>query len=248
MLPEYYIRGLNDADARGPFSVEQLASLVESGQINDQTYFYNPDTEQWTLITQDAELKSILWPEKKKLAFKAAPEFKAINKPAEAGEKPITVEQFLAAAEGKTEETKGKKDKNLIMMQAAIWGTRAAALTCLVSALALAFPSIDAILAMDVGKLLDRPIIFLGLFDTLLGLLLMLGLIQLYPLVRFRAVFGLGFLGFLFWVNGQPTALMAITAGSAGLYFCTIFLSYIPLIISALVGICGMLLLATQSF
>ena len=35
----------------------------------------------------------------------------------------------------------------------------------------------------------------------LLGLLLMLGLIQLYPLVRFRAVFGLGFLAKGHWIG-----------------------------------------------
>lgn len=244
--PEYYIRGLNDAEARGPFGVEQLVSLAESGQITQtDTYFYDATTEQWALLGQNPGLKAMLWPEKKKLGFKEK-EFNAINQEPEGSAPPITVQQFLDAAEGKTEDTKGKKDKSETMMSAAAWGTRAAALACLTSAVALALPSVEAIIGMDVPKILQRPIIILGLLDFILGLLLLLGLIQLYPFVRFRAVFGLGFLGFLFWLNGQPTALVAVAAGSAGLYFCTIFLSYIPLAIAAVAAVGGMLMLATQ--
>lgn len=246
MATEYYIRGVNDAEARGPFTVEQLASLAESGQLTAETYYYDAVSEQWQLVGQNAELKAAIWPEKKRLGFKEK-EFKPINVEQTESVPPITVEQFLAAAEGKTEDTKGKKDKSVTMMSAAIWGTRAAAVACLASAFALALPSIDAITALDFAKILDRPIIILGVFDAVLGLLLALGLINLYPLVRFRAVFGLGFLGFLFWLNGQSTALVAVAAGSAGLYFCTIFLSFVPLAIAAVAGIGGMLMLATQA-
>lgn len=245
--PEFYIRGLNDTDARGPFGVEQLVSLAESGQIKQtDTYFYDATTEQWLLLSQSPELKALLWPEKKKLGFKEK-EFSTINKEATGSAPPITVQQFLDAAEGKTEDTKGKKDKSETMMAAAQWGTRAAALACLASAVALALPSVEAIMALDLPKILARPIIILGVVDLVLGVLLLLGLIQLYPFVRFRAVFGLGFLGFMFWLNGQPTALIAVAAGSAGLYFCTIFLSYIPLAIAAAAAVGGMLMLATQS-
>jgi hypothetical protein len=245
--PEYYIRGLNDADARGPFSLEQLVSLAESGQITaTETYFYDAGSEQWVLLGQSSELKSSLWPEKKKLGFKEK-EFTPINVERTDSAAPITVQGFLDAAEGRTEDTKGRKDKSETMMAAALWGTRAAAVACLTSAVALALPSVEAITSLDVGKILERPIIILGVIDAVLGVLLFLGLIQLYPFVRFRAVFGLGFLGFIFWLNGQPTALMAVAAGSAGLYFCTIFLSYIPLAIAAVAGIGGMLMLATQS-
>lgn len=244
--PEYYIRGLNDAEARGPFGAEQLVSLAESGQITPtDTYFYDATTEQWMLLGQSQELKATLWPDKKKLGFKEK-EFKAVNVEVTDSAPPITVQQFLDAAEGKTEDTKGKKDKSETMMSAAAWGTRGAALACLASAVALALPSVEAIMAMDVAKLLERPIIILGVIDAILGILLLLGLIQLYPLVRFRAVFGLGFLGFLFYLNGQSTALVAVAAGSAGLYFCTIFLSYIPLAIAAIAAVGGMLMLATQ--
>ena len=244
--PEFYVRGANDTEARGPFSIEQLVSLAESGQVTAETFYYHTATEQWLALGSSEELKTKLWPEKRKLSFKEK-EFKPINQEQKPGEKPITVQDFLDAAEGRTDETKGKKNIHLTMMSAAIWGTRSAAVICLLSAVAMALPSIDVILSMDPAKLLEKPFALLGLVDAVLGVLLLLGVISLYPLVRFRAVFGLGFLGILFWTSGQSTALMALAAGSAGLYFSTIFLSYIPLGVAALAGLGGMAALATLS-
>ncbi len=243
---EYYVRGINDAEARGPFTLEQLSSLAESGQVTQDTYFYDTATEQWLMLGSNAELKDALWPEKKKLGFKQA-EFKAVNQDVSDSAPPITVEEFLAAAEGKTDETKGRKDKNVQMMQASIWGTRSCAAIMAISAVALALPSIDAIMALDYTKMLEKPLIILGVLDAVLALLLFLGVITLYPFVRFRAVFGLGFLGFIFWTQDNPTAILALVAGTAGLYFCTIFLNYVPLAVAALAGIGGMLMLAGMS-
>ena len=158
------------------------------------------------------------------------------------------MQEFLAAAEGKTDETKGKKDKGEQMMKAAQWGTRSAAIISLLSAIALILPSIDLVIALDFAKLADKPFVYLGIADAFIGILLLLGVITIYPFVRFRAVFGLGFLGFLFMTQGQPTPMIAVAAGSAGLYFCTIFLSYIPLAVAALLGLGGMAMLATVAY
>jgi len=244
---EIYVRGAEDTEARGPFTLEQIVSLVEAGQVTAETYFYDATTEQWLTIGSNPEMKAALWPEKKKMGFKQK-EFKVVNEEQAEGTKAISVEDFLAAAEGQTEDTKGKKDRNVMMMNAAIWGTRSAAIISLLSAVALILPSIDAVMAMDMAKLTDRPFVFLGAVDAFIGLLLLLGVINIYPFVRFRAVFGLGFLGFLFMTQGQLTPMLAIAAGSAGLYFCTIFLSYIPLAVAALLGLGGMAMLATMSY
>lgn len=244
---EIYVRGASDSEARGPFTTEQLVSLVEAGQITAETYFYDSVTEQWLLISSSPALKALLWPEKKKMGFKQK-EFKAVNEDKANSASPITVQQFLAAAEGKTEDTKDKRDKSVMMMNASIWGTRSAAVICLLSAAALILPGIDAIMAMDFPKMAMKPLIFLGLIDVVLGLLLLLGVISLYPFVRFRAVFGLGFMGFLFMTQGQVTPMIAVAAGSVGLYFCTIFLSYIPLAVAALMGLGGMAMLATLAY
>ena len=134
------------------------------------------------------------------------------------------------------------------MMAAAIWGTRSAAIISLASAVALVLPGFDALTSMDVNKIMLYPGLLLGVIDAGVGLLLLLGVIQIYPFVRFRAVFGLGFLGFLFLTQGQLTPMIAVVAGSVGLYFCTIFLSYIPLAVAALLGLGGMAMLATMSY
>ena len=243
--PEYYVRGLNDTEARGPFNPDQLASLAEAGQVTPETYYYDVTTEQWLTLASNAELKAKIWPEKKKLGFKEK-DFKPVNKD-DPNAPAITVQQFLDAAEGKTDETKGKKDKSLEMMKAAMWGTRGAAVIMLLSAVALMLPSIDAIIALDVGKMMEKPLMLLGVVDLVIGVLLLLGVISLYPFVRFRAVFGLGFLGFILWTQGNPTAVVALAAGSAGLYFSTIFVSYIPLAVALLAGIGGMAALAGMS-
>jgi hypothetical protein len=249
--PEYYIRGLNDTEARGPFSMEQLRSLTESSDpaknVTPETYFYDAASEQWLQIGTHDQLKTALWPEKKKMGFKQK-EFKAVNEEKSDSAPAITVQDFLAAAEGKTDETKGKQDKSEQMMKAAQWGTRSAAIISLLSAIALILPSIDLLIALDMVKLADKPFVYLGLVDAVIGLLLLLGVIQIYPFVRFRAVFGLGFLGFLFMTQGQVTPMIAVAAGSTGLYFCTIFLSYIPLAVAALVGLGGMAMLATLAY
>lgn len=244
---EIYVRGASDTEARGPFTMEQLVSLVEAGQITMETYFYDSATEQWLLISSSPEMKTLLWPEKKKMGFKQK-EFKAVNEEKANSESPITVQQFLAAAEGKTEETKDKKDKSITMMNASIWGTRSAAVICLLSAASLILPGIDPIIAMDWPKLAQTPLVFMGVIDVVIGLLLLLGVISIYPFVRFRAVFGLGLMGFLFMTQGQLTPTIAVAAGSVGLYFCTIFLSYIPLAVAALLGIGGMLMLAALPY
>ena len=244
--PEFYIRGANDAEARGPFSLEQLTSLAEAGQVTAETYFYDAKTEQWLAVSTSAEMKALLWPEKKKLTFKAK-EIKALNVERE-GDKPITVQEFLDAAEGKTHETKDKSDPAVTMMNAAVWGTRTAALICLIGAAALVLPGIDAVISFDPARIMAQPYVLLGIADGMLGILLLLGVISLYPVVRFRAVFGLGFLGFLFWGTGQNNALLAVAAGSVGLYFSTIFLSYIPLAVAAAAGLGGVIALALMAF
>lgn len=243
--PEYYVRGINDAEARGPFNVEQLSSLAEAGQLTVDTYYYDTTTEQWLAIGGNAELKAAIWPQKRKLGFKDK-DFKPLNRE-DPNAPAITVQQFLDAAEGKTDDTRGKKDRSLEMMRAAIWGTRGAAAIMLLSAAALMLPGIDAITSLDVSKILEKPLILLGVIDLIVGVLLLLGVITLYPFVRFRAVFGLGFLGFILWTQGDSTALLALAAGSVGLYFSTIFVSYLPLAITLLAGIGGMAALATMS-
>ncbi len=76
----------------------------------------------------------------------------------------------------------------------------------------------------------------------------LLGMISLYPFIRFRTVFGLGFLGIVLIAQNQYAPALAIAAGSFGLYFSTIFLCYIPLALAALSGVGGKALLTTMAY
>jgi hypothetical protein len=93
-------------------------------------------------------------------------------------------------------------------------------------------------------KFLEHPLVILGAFDLFLTVMLSLGVVTLYPLVRFRAALGLGFLGFIFFAHGQSSSLMLLLLGSAGLYLSTVFVGYVTVGAAALAGLAGMGLLA----
>jgi hypothetical protein len=193
-------------------------------------------------LNANPELMAVIFPEKKKLSLKAK-EIKTLNKPDDQA-KPITVNEMLDAAEGRTEDTRGKADPQIAMMRAARVGMIAAIAALVVAAGGEILPGVDALTSMDAGKILAQPLVILGVVDIALAVLLGLGMVTLYPLVRFRAMLGLGLVGFMFYAQGQSMPLMELAAGSLGLYLCTVFVSMVPVIIVGLAGIGGMGLVA----
>ena len=239
---ELYIRNPSDAEARGPFTIQQVADLAEAGQVNHETLAYDQAAGDWRPISASPELMKVVFPEKKKLTLKPK-EVKTLNRLEEAA-KPIDVNEMLDAAQGRTEDSKDKMARQKGMEMAVSIGTKTVPVTLLVAAVAEAIPSLPAILALDTAKLLARPILLLGATDLVLSLLLFLGLTSLYPLVRFRAALGLGIVGFMAFAQGSTAQLAAVAAGSAGLFVSTLALSVIPAVIAAVAGIGGMGLLA----
>ena len=234
---EIYIRNATDTEAKGPYGVEQLVSLAETGGITAETLIYDATTEQWVTLGSNAELMAAIYPEKKKLLLKAK-EIKTLNK-ADENAKAITVDDMLAAAEGRTDETSDKKNPEIAMMRAAKIGMWAAIFTFVVSAAGEILPGVDALMSLDPEQLIQHPLVLLGAVDVVLAVLLGLGMVNLYPFVRFRAALGFGLLGFIFYVQGHPVNLIEIAVASAGLYLCTICVSLLPVIIAAAAGILG---------
>ena len=235
---EIYIRNASDTEARGPYGLEQLTSLAETGGITAETLVYDATAEQWVTLGSNAEMMAVVFPEKKKYAFKKT-ETKTLNKPDE-NAKAITVDDMLAAAEGRTADTAGKQDPEIAMMRAAKVGMWAIILICTVGAAGEVLPGVDAIMSMDPSQLISHPLVALGAVDVVLAVLLGLGMVSLYPFVRFRAALGFGLMGFMFYVQGQHVALIEIAIASAGLYLCTIFVSLLPVVIAAAAGLLGM--------
>ncbi len=237
---EFYLRNASETEARGPFSSEHLLSLVENGQITKDTLFYDIHTEQWTRIGDNAEVSALVFPEKKVLKIKARETVKTLNVQRE-NDAPITVDDMLAAAEGRTADTKDKLDPEIARARAASIGLYSAIALLIISAASMLLPSIDVVVSLDIPAIIQHPLAILGVAEALLALMLFLQVTQVYPLVRFVAALGLGFAGFILWTQGQLAPLAALTAGSVGLYFCTVFINFLGVGISAGLGLAGML-------
>jgi hypothetical protein len=236
---EFYIRGENDTEARGPFSMDQLSSLAEAGQVTADTLYYDAATEQWVTVGSNQALLATLFPEKKRLKVKPKNKVETINVQRES-DAPITVHEMLAAAEGKTAETAGRGDPRVMFERVAGWGCRALTLMMAASTVAFIAPNLEPVYALDLLAIATSPFILFGLFDLFLTILLILQVTSIYPMVRFRALLGFGFFGLLYYLWGEPTLLLAVAAGSVGAYLTTIALNWGLLTISALVGVAGM--------
>jgi GYF domain 2 len=234
---EYYIREASENEARGPFNFEQLVSLAETGQLTPDTLWYDPSVEDWAQIGTNDELKAQIFPEKRKLRMKvkeAAPQPKQTDSMA-----PITVEDMLAGAEGRTSETKDKIDPAIMQAHAARIGMWSAVACLVLAAAGEVLPVADAIAAMDLNKILAQPLVFLGGADLFIAVMLGLGVVQFYPMVRFRAALGLGLFGFIFFVQGSPLPLLAEAAGAVGLYLMTIWIDMMPVLVVSALGVLG---------
>ena len=235
---EIYIRNVSENEARGPFNAQQLADLAEAGQVNTETLIYDATTEQWVTLKSDAALMAAVFPPKKKHQLKTK-EIQTLNT-AENSAKPISVDDMLAAAEGRTSDTKGKKDPEIAMARAARLGMFGAIASLVLAAAGEILPSSAALMAMDGEQLLAQPLAVLGVIDIALAVLLGLGMTTLYPFVRFRAALGFGLAGFLFYTHGQQTALLYLATGCAGLYGCTIFTNLISALVAVVAAVGGM--------
>jgi hypothetical protein len=234
---EYYIRDASETEARGPFNMEQLVSLAETGQISFETLWYDSSVEDWAAIGATDALRDTLFPEKRKLRMKAreaAPQAKHSDSLA-----PITVEDMLAGAEGRTKDTKDKADPKFAQANAARIGMWSAIVCLVLAAAGEILPTADAIAALDVNKILAQPLVFLGAADLFMATMLGLGVVTFYPLVRFRAAAGLGLYGFLFYAQGSTVPVLTALMGSTGLYFETVFVDMMPILVVAALGVVG---------
>lgn len=237
---EFYIRNASETEARGPFTHEHLISLAETGQITKETLYYDATQEQWVPIMDNTELVAVAFPEKVSLKLKAKTKLKTVNV-ADSNAAPLTVDDMLAAAEGRTADTRDKLDPAIARERAAAIGLYSAMALLVISAAALMLPSIDILATPDPVTLFQHPLALLGAVNLLLAILLMLQVTQAYPMIRFSAAMGVGLVGFLLWTQGQTMPLAAFAIGSAGLYFCTVCIGFVGIGLSAGLGIAGML-------
>ncbi|MDP3070759.1 MAG: DUF4339 domain-containing protein [Opitutaceae bacterium] len=239
---EIYVRNATETEARGPFNATQVADLAEVGQVTPESLIYDAGTEQWVALSTKPELMAVVFPAKKKLSLRAK-EVQALNVKDETV-KPITVDDMMAAAEGRTGDTKDKADPTIARARAARFGMWGAILALAVAAAGEILPGAAALVSGEGAQIIAQPLVILGVIDLVLAVLLGLGMVTLYPFVRFRAALGLGWLGLTFFLQGQPQPLLYAVAGSTGLYLCTVLTSLVPVLASIAAAVCGMGLLA----
>ena len=117
------------------------------------------------------------------------------------------------------------------------------AVMMLLSGLANSLPRYQVIIDLFSGEwhgLIQEPFALVGLFDFLLALGLFLNTFALFPLVRFRAMLGLGYFLFQFWSQGNACGMLASVCAGLGLFVCTMTLSLTVMVIFAAVGVGGM--------
>lgn len=239
-MQEFYIRKNEETDARGPFSLEQLASLVEAGQVDQDTYYYDVTSEQWMTIGANEDLRGELFPEKRKLRLKPKEAVPTVNTaPTAEAAKHLSVNQMLAAAEGKTEETKRRRDPSVSRAFAANVGLKVGTFVCLLTGALFLYAENVPLFAGDFMTLLTRPLAWFGLIDIFLAVALFLSVVEVYPFVRFRAMCGLGFLGTLFLLQGDPLLAGAAAAASLGLFLATLSAQLWLAILAGAVGLAG---------
>jgi hypothetical protein len=236
---EFYIRNASETEARGPFNHEHMISLAENGQITKETLYYDAGSEQWQELGINPEVCALVFPQKVALKLKAKTSFKTLNVP-DPSAVAISVNDLLAAADGRTAETADKIDPNIARERAAAIGRWAAIVILALSSVALALPSIDVLIKLDPAKLLMEPLALLGIGQAFLALLLILEVTQVYPLVRLSATLGIGLVGFLLWTRGQTMPLASFALGSVGLYFCTVFINFVGVGLASGLGLAGM--------
>lgn len=246
-MQEYYIRNPDSDESRGPFTIEQLTSLAETGNITLESLIYDPESESWQLLEQHEKLRPQIFPERKRLTFKPKAQFQSLSSQ-EHELAPVTIDDLLAAAEGATEDTRHKKKSSIWRERAAVAAMYVSGLCFLLTAVGLLYLERETLLKFDVMGMATRPLILFGLIDLGIAIILFLQTTAVYPFIRFRTMVGAGFFLFFFWAAGYPLVGVAGAAAALGIYGLTLFLKKAPFLVSAALALLGALAFVALAF
>lgn len=241
-MPEYYIRTPEHDESRGPFDASKLRTLAEAGQVSENTLFYDEAKEEWLPIALNEDLKNELFPEKQSLKLRPG-----MNK--EEGEKQthkhpeIKIEDMLKAAEGDTEENRHLKKSQKSFEQAVALASNALGIMLILSSIAFLFPHHSVIQeAASEGEftgLLTQPFLLVGIFDLVMGILLLLAVTEVYPVIRGRSMLGVGFGLYLGWALGDTMLILAFSLGGAGIFLATLAQRLSTMLLAIAMGVSG---------
>ncbi|MGB0371063.1 MAG: DUF4339 domain-containing protein [Opitutales bacterium] len=259
MDEEYFIRTKDSEDNRGPFDMDQLATLAEAGKIDGDTLFYLEGEGEWKALRDVYELFDRLFPEEDKITLKLAqPKIQKVQvipdaeSDEEEEEEGVSVSEVLDSAEGRTKETEYLKRKDKEKSKAAGMSLPALGLSFLMFAFAVGWSNFDFLQGIvneqNWEHLLTRPLVFVFAVDLILGLGLVLSASELFPLVRFRAMLGMGFFAYFFWSLQGYDYAWAVFAFGMGTMLSTLTLNLPSMIVGVLCLFGGSGYLAYSAF
>lgn len=238
-MSDYYIRTPEQDESRGPFDISKLQTLAEAGQINPNTLYYDEDKEEWIPIALNESLHSQVFPEREKLSLKVSQEKKAGKEEASG----LNIESMLVAAEGDTDEKRKLTRQKKSFERAATISAAGLGVMMIFSALFMILPLVPVIQeALNDGAfatIFNYPTILIGVFDLILGVLLILSVTEVFPLARGRAMLTLGFGVYVGWALGDPLFMGLSAAAGIGIFMATISQSMSTMTLAFILGIGG---------
>lgn len=244
-MADYYIRTPEQDESRGPFDISKLLTLAEADQVTPNTLYYDEEKEEWIPIALNEELNAEVFPEREKLSLQVGEEAKQIQDTKDTGG--INVESMLAAAEGETAEKKKLTRQKKSFERAATLSAVGLGLMMLFSALYMLLPLMpvlqSAIGVQQFATIFNHPTALIGGFDLIMATMLLLSLTEVYPLLRGRAMLGLGFGVYVGWSLGDPILMGVSAAAGIGIFLATISQNLNTMIAAFILGIGGNLYL-----
>ncbi len=227
-MSEYYIRTTAEDETRGPYDLGKLSDLIEPGVVTRTALYYDDAKEEWFRIEENPTLFEALSPKKKRLSLKAkedaTPEIEEVEEVED-----VSVDEMLAAAEGLTDETHHLKEEQINQGRAARICLPGLAILLLFSAILNLLPEFSTLnYIFGEGKyasILSHTVIILGLVDLFLALCCFLSVTDVFPIIRFREMLGLGYFTYIYWAWGDVNMLLATLVASIAIYICTLTLN-----------------------
>ncbi|EIP97625.1 hypothetical protein OpiT1DRAFT_02072 [Opitutaceae bacterium TAV1] len=237
---EFYIRQPSEEEARGPYTLEQMTSLAENGEVTRETLYYEAATEQWVATGDNPDLAEILYPSKKVLRVKKKEKIQSLNE-ADLTTKPITVQQMLAAAEGRVEEGASTLPPPEVAQARATMIGRIGAIAMLaVTAIGFTAYSGGALLKGDFAALATKPLGYFAAADLILAILLACRLNFAHGLTRLRAALFVGFIGFFYFATLGTAGIPAIALGTLSALALIVAVSWQHILGVLVTGVAGL--------
>jgi len=243
-MSDYYIRTREQDESRGPFDVSKLNTLADAGQITSNTLYYDEGNEAWVPLALNAELHAQVFPKIEKPAPEVRDdqaENEAHSGKANVEPDEIKVARMPATAGGNTAERHTHNQRKKSPARAATIAGIGLALMMLLSALYMILPMIPELEKkmppQGLATVLNYPVILVGIFDSLMAVLLLLAVTGVYPLLRGRAMLGLGFGAYVGWAIGDPLLIGLTIAAGVGIFVGTLAQRISTLMIAFVLGI-----------